>query len=121
MLLKWGSYQAVAQPDDMGWEERKGKFYYYEKHREGGRVVSKYVGTGSFAEACVVLNESAKEKRRLEREALRQEREALDRQAGQVKDVLDQIRALTHAALIAGGYYMHKGQWRKRREHRRSR
>ena len=105
----------------MGWEQRKGRFYYYEKRREGDRVVSKYVGTGSFAEACAVLCESEKEKRRLEREALRQEREALDRQAGQVKDVLDQIRVLTHAALIAGGYHMHKGQWRKRREHRESR
>ena len=105
----------------MGWEQRKGRFYYYEKRREGDRVVSKYVGTGSFAEACAVLDEAEKEKRQLEREALRQEREALDRQAGQVKDVLDQIRALTHAALIAGGYHMHKGQWRKRREHRGSR
>ena len=105
----------------MGWEERKGRFYYYEKRREGDRVVSKYVGTGSFAEACAVLDESEKEKRRLEREALRQEREALDREARQVRDVLDQIRALTHAALIAGGYHMHKGQWRKRREHRESR
>ncbi len=105
----------------MGWEQRNGRFYYYEKRREGERVVSTYVGTGSFAEACAVLNESEKQKRRLDREALRQEREALDRQAGQVKDVLDQIRALTHAALIAGGYHMHKGQWRKRREHRESR
>ncbi len=121
MLLKWGSYQAVAQRDDMGWEERKGKYYYYEKRREGGRVVSKYVGTGSFAEMCAVLNESGRESRRLDREALRQEREALDRQAGQVKDVLDQIRALTHAALIAGGCHLHKGQWRKCREHRESR
>ncbi len=105
----------------MGWEERKGRFYYYRKRREGGRVVSEYVGDGPLADACEALDEAEKEKRRLEREALRQEREALDRQAGQVKDVLDQIRALTHAALIAGGYHMHKGQWRKRREHRESR
>ncbi len=105
----------------MGWEQRNGRFYYYEKRREGERIVSTYVGTGSFAEARAVLNDAAKEKRRLQREALRQEREALDREGRQVRDVLDQIRALTHAALIAGGYHMHKGQWRKRREHRESR
>ena len=54
----------------MGWEERKGKFYYYEKRREGGRVMSRYVGAGSFAEMCAVLNESEKENRRLERETI---------------------------------------------------
>ena len=105
----------------MGWEQRKSRFYYYRKRREGGRVVSTYVGTGSFAEACASRNESERENRRLEREAIRDEHEALDRQAQQVIDVLDQIRALTHTALIASGYHMHKGQWRKRREHRESR
>ncbi len=105
----------------MGWEERKGRLYYYEKRREGKCVVSTYVGTGSFAEACAVLNESKRENRQRRREAIREEQEALDREARQVIDVLDQIRALTHAALIAGGYHLHKGQWRKCREHRESR
>ena len=105
----------------MGWEQRNGRLYYYEKRREGERVVSQYVGTGSFAEACAVLNEAAKQKRQRQREAVREEQEALDREAKQVKDVLERIRALTHAALIAGGYHTHKGQWRKRREHRESR
>ncbi len=44
----------------MGWEERNGRLYYYEKRREGRRVVSQYVGTGTFAEACAVLNKAVK-------------------------------------------------------------
>ena len=105
----------------MGWEQRKGGFSYYETRREGERVVSQYVGTGTFAEACAVLNEAEKQKRQRQREAVKQEQEALDREDRQVKDVLDQIRVLTHAALIANGYHTHKGQWRKRREHRENR
>ncbi len=105
----------------MGWEQRNDRFYYYEKHREGGRVVSQYVGTGPVAQMRAARNESEKQKRQRQREALRQKREALDQQAGQVIAVLNRIRALTYAAMIAAGYYMHKGQWRKRREHRRSR
>ncbi len=100
----------------MGWEERKGRLYYYEKHREGGRVVSKYLGSGEFAEACSAINRMVREKREYERWVERQEREAFEQEVRQVKDVLDQIRTLTHAALLAGGYHTHKGHWRKRRE-----
>jgi hypothetical protein len=63
-----------------------------------------------------VLNESARRKSQREREALREEHEAMKREARQVVDVVDLIRTLTHAALIAAGYHTHKGQWRKRRE-----
>ena len=41
----------------MGWEIRGGKRYYYRKQREGGRVVSVYLGAGATAErlaACAV-------------------------------------------------------------------
>ena len=100
----------------MGWEERKGRRYYYEKERVGGRVVSRYIGTGSFAQACAVLNASAKRKRERERAALSEEREALNEEARQVRDVIEQIRMLTHAALLAGGHHTHRGQWRKQRE-----
>ena len=33
----------------MAWEERNGKSYYYQKRREGDRVVSEYIGTGELA------------------------------------------------------------------------
>ncbi len=104
----------------MGWEERNGRLYYYEKRREGQRVVSQYVGTGTFAEACAVLNEAEKQKRQRQREAVRQEQEALDRDERQVENTVDLIRTITHAALVASGYHTHKGQWRKRREQGKS-
>ncbi len=101
----------------MGWEKRKGGLYYYRKRRHGNCVVSEYLGSGELAGAIAALDQIEREEREYKRWVERQEREALDREARQVRDVLDQIRALTHAALIAGGYHMHKGQWRKRREH----
>lgn len=101
----------------MGWEERKGWLYYYEKERVGGKVVSRYIGTGTLAEACAVINESERRKHQLKRKALRRERQALEKEATLIRDHVDQIRALTHAVLIAEGYHMHKGQWRKSREY----
>jgi len=104
----------------MGWEERKGRLYYYRKRREGNRVVSEYLGSGELAGAIAALDQIEREEREYKRWVERQEREALDREAGQVDEVLDLIRTLTHAALIASGYHTHKGQWRKRREQGKS-
>lgn len=101
---------------DMGWEERKGRLYYYRKRRVGEQVVSQYVGTGPGAEACAAFDRAARETRKRQRQKLRKEREALDEEARQVRGVIDQIRTLTHATLVAAGYHTHKGQWRKCRE-----
>jgi hypothetical protein len=39
----------------MGLEYRNGNPYYYMKTRENGRVVSKYMGAGSFARDLAAL------------------------------------------------------------------
>jgi hypothetical protein len=96
----------------MGWEKRGNQKYYYYKIREGGRVRSKYMGTGFYAQLCDRLAEN----RRLEQAALRSEREAdaeIDRQLNEAGDA---IYALTDAELHAAGYHNHKGQWRKQHE-----
>jgi len=36
----------------MGWEQRRGRSYYYRNLREGGRVRSEYIGGGTLAELC---------------------------------------------------------------------
>lgn len=36
----------------MGWETRGGHRYFYQKKRENGKVVSKYLGNGLAAEIC---------------------------------------------------------------------
>lgn len=51
----------------MGWEERKGRRYYYKAERVGGRVVKRYVGTGRLAELAARLTALDAEQRKLAR------------------------------------------------------
>jgi hypothetical protein len=100
----------------MGWEERNGHYYYYDKIREGGRVVSKYIGKGIASK----LIEATNEQNRWEREELRLERHrqrALDREIDSaIRDCSAQAKVLTEVVLLASGYHQHKGQWRRKRE-----
>ena len=100
----------------MGWEERAGRRYYYQKRREGHRVISEYVGGGAFAEEIAEMMESEREYEEVVRRLRREKRAALEAEAAKVRAVEEAIRAITDAALLAGGYHTHKGQWRKRRE-----
>ena len=95
----------------MAWEKRGNKRYYYRKRRQGGRVVSEYVGAGELAETCAQLDALERQLRQAERQRL-QELRALD---AQLNHVCDLIRALTYAALLTTGHHTHKGQWRKKR------
>ena len=100
----------------MGWEERNGNRYYYQKERRGGKVVSVYVGRGELARLVAQMDRG----RRLEREQKRQRfetmKEELLRQRDRVREVQKAIRALERATLLRNGYHTHKGQWRKRCE-----
>ncbi|MBX7253223.1 MAG: hypothetical protein K1X50_14675 [Candidatus Promineofilum sp.] len=44
----------------MGWETRGNGTYYYRKARDGGRVVSEYIGAGMLAEAYAELDAEAR-------------------------------------------------------------
>ena len=100
----------------MGWEERGGRRYYYRKRREGRRVVSEYVGGGPLAEEIAEMLEGEREYEEVVRRRRQRERAALEAEAAEVRAVGELVRTITHAALLAGGYHTHKGQWRKRRE-----
>jgi hypothetical protein len=99
----------------MGWELRRGRPYYYRKVRKGGRVRSKYVGSGLVAQICAGDDDDKRRdlavKRAADR-ATRQGEAAIERQLGAVESALS---SMTHATLFAAGYHKHKGQWRKRR------
>jgi len=101
----------------VGWENReRGGPYYTRSRREGERVRREYIGSGPFAELCASSDNVLHEQRELERlegrervarrEALAEPLEELDELAG----------VLVRAALVAGGYHRHKGEWRKRRD-----
>jgi len=89
--------------------------YWYRIRREGQRVRTEYLGLG---ELWARLDASEREKREIEREAVREEK----RRELEVDRALDAegalLRELTRVVLVANGYHQHKGQWRKRRNER---
>jgi hypothetical protein len=58
----------------MAWEERNGRMYYYRKRREGGRVVSEYVGAGIGAEAIATMDRIDQEEQKIARLQMQDER-----------------------------------------------
>jgi hypothetical protein len=99
----------------MGIEYHNGFPYYYEKRREGRKVISVYAGSGMIAllnQEIAQQQAEAEAARRSAFEQKRKEIQALDRE---IDGLLKQVFALSDAALIASGYHKHKRQWRKRR------
>lgn len=102
----------------MGWEQRNGSRYYYRKERSGNRVRSVYVGRGAMASLTAQLDELERDEREEKREALRREVEQQDAIDSQIDEVCRMTEQLTRATLIASGFHLHKGQWRRKRHAR---
>jgi len=100
----------------MGWEKRGGRSYYYRKKRVGQRVVSEYIGIGPLAELLAEADALERVERTQQREAERRVREEMQVLDWQADELAELVRALTHGVLLAAGYHVHKGQWRKRRD-----
>ena len=94
----------------MAWESRRGAVYYYRKQRRGGRVVSVYAGTGEAAEA-VAAQDAAAQLHRDRLRGMQAEEQALDQELDKLAGL---TRDLAAGLALVGGYYSHKGQWRKR-------
>lgn len=100
----------------MGWEERNGSRYYYRKRREGKRVISEYVGSGPVAGLAARMDEATKAERQAKRDALRRQMAEQDAADAQIDEVCRMTETLTRAALIAAGFHLHRGQWRRTRD-----
>ena len=99
----------------MGWENRNGRRYYYRKRREGGRVVSEYVGNGLAGEIAEIFDAEDRCENEYKRHQLREQKaseQAIDSQTGEVEKY---TWTITRACLLLAGYHTHKGQWRKLR------
>src|SRR4051794_29061450 len=99
----------------MGWEERRGKRYYYRKRRIGGRVISEYVGSGEAAEVAAAQDNAARTQRAASRALLANEQiqyEAMNQVVAQFQAA---VRTQVRAQLETQGYHQHKGQWRRKR------
>lgn len=99
----------------MGIEQRKGNLYYYEKRREGDRVVSEYVGSGPVASLAQKRAEIERERKWAERQRLQARRISM----AEIDNALDGFSRLVDsvmaAELLLNGYHKHKRQWRRRR------
>ena len=100
----------------MGWKTRGGRSYFYQSERQGGRVVSRYVGSGEVASLMAELGAIDRERREIER---MDRRASGSRPSGSPSRIARACRKLTVAAeaiLEGSGYHRHhRGQWRRRR------
>jgi hypothetical protein len=100
----------------MGLVYRNGRPYLYRSVRRGGRVTSRYSGSGTDALLIAVLEDIERDERRCELEEIRAERREVDDLERALDELADRARAFARDALTAAGYYQHdRGEWRKRR------
>ena len=115
---KRGSRKNVAQrKEPMGWEQKRGRSYYYRKVRVGGRVRSEYVGSGMLGQLCAADDANQRRERAARRAADRAARQGEAQIDRQLADAESALAAMTNATLLAAGCHRHRGQWRKRRRH----
>lgn len=99
----------------MGWENRDGKSYYYQKMRYGPKVVSMYVGNDETACLLASLEQARREQDEQRRAQERSQILQLEKQAAADGEIFEAVEALTSATLLANGFHQHKGTWRKKR------
>jgi len=101
----------------MGWVNRKGKRYYYENRREGGRVVSRYIGSGVLGQFAEICARDARRKQQRKRKQERAERERCEALSREVAAFNKKVDTVLQECLEQAGYHRHdRGQWRKRRK-----
>jgi hypothetical protein len=96
----------------MGWDRGR---YYTRSRKVNGRVVREYVGGGLLGVLAAADDALAREERARQAEAWLRERAedaALDGDLNRLEEITD---LLAQAALVAGGFHEHRGEWRKRR------
>lgn len=100
----------------MAWEKRgRGGHYYYRSVRSGNKVYKEYIGTGEFGEAVAQTYETECRIQELEAAKRRKELEQLQELGAPVFELDEEAVTLVRAALVAGGYHRHKGEWRRER------
>jgi hypothetical protein len=99
----------------MSWKTRKGRQYYYESRREGGRVRSVYCGRGPRAELAEVLGAEARRDREEARALARADLGRHDARDAALTAYHKDADVITHAVLDGYGYHKHARAWRKSR------
>ena len=107
----------------MGWESRqRGSLYYTRSRKENGRVVREYVGGGVLGQIAALEDEHERRRRKEQADYWKEEQRDLDALQGAVEELSEASDFLVRAALLASGYRQHnRGEWRLRREPKKSR
>ena|SRR5215216_1544108 len=100
----------------MGWEERRGRPYYYRSVREGKRVRKEYGSGGALGQLAAQIDELKRLQRKEEEASWREEWDRLQRSAEFLRELEEAAEILTRAELLAAGFHKHKGEWRRKRE-----
>jgi hypothetical protein len=100
----------------MGWEERRGRLYYYRSVREGKRVRKEYVGGGALGQLIAQRDQLERLQRDEEETSWQRKSERLERSAGFVRELEEAAEILTRAEFLVAGYRKRKGEWRRLRE-----
>jgi hypothetical protein len=106
----------------MGWESRqRGGLYYTRSRKENGQVVREYVGSGVLGEIAAFEDEYERRRREEQSVFWKEEHQALDALEGSMDVLSEASDILVRAALLASGYRQHnRGEWRLRREPKKS-
>jgi hypothetical protein len=104
----------------MGLVRRGGKVYLYQSVRLGGRVTSRYVSRGQYAELMAEAERAERSYRTEMRQLNREERQALVERGNRLDEavakVVNQAIDVARQFLESVGYHRHKrGEWRKQR------
>ena len=99
----------------MGWEERRGRLYYYRSVRKGKRVRKEYGGGGVLGKLAAEIDELERLQRKEEEASCKEERERLERSAGFLRELEEAAEILTRAELLVAGFHKRKGEWRRLR------
>ena len=99
----------------MSWESRRGRGRYYTRTREvGGRKFREYLGCGPEAHAAAAADALLHAERQRQYAARREERARLREHDGLVVRLFEVADLVASAALAAGGWHKHGGEWRSR-------
>jgi hypothetical protein len=104
----------------MTWEQRNGRGKYWTTtHRENGRIVREYFGTGELGRLASEVDDMARQTRLLEREERAAERDRIATIEDPVVAFGRVVDLAVTCELLVSGYHRHdRGPWRRRRGQR---
>jgi hypothetical protein len=101
----------------MAWETRhdnRQRYYYRSRRTADGKVEKQYLGKGRTAELAAASDQKAQAERKAALAAWREQKREQDAIDAALKDFCEECSVMLEAALVAAGYYLHRGEWRRR-------